>query len=127
MSSNRPGMKRYQSLGVKQIIAASGAVTAHGGSKLRPEVMAAMNDTAGLLVDMEALNRQAGQVLAHHTGAQAGLVTSGAAGGLVLQAAAVVAGNDPARPIVKTKGRNAVGTARPEKLGLCESFGPRQK
>ena len=97
MSSNGPGMKRYQSLGVKQIIAASGAVTAHGGSKLRPEVMAAMNDTAGLLVDMEALNRQAGQVLADHTGAQAGLVTSGAAGGLVLQAAAVVAGNDPAR------------------------------
>ena len=58
MSPNGPGMKRYQSLGVKQIIAASGAVTAHGGSKLRPEVMAAMNDTAGLLVDMEALNRQ---------------------------------------------------------------------
>ena len=96
MSSKRPGVQCYRSLGVTPIIAASGPVTTHGGSKLRPEVMAAMNDAACVMVDMEALNRQAGRVLARHTGAQAGLVTSGAAGGLVLQAAAVVAGQDPA-------------------------------
>ena len=38
----------------------------------------------------------AGNIIARHTGAEAGLVTSGAAGGLILQAAAVIAGNDPA-------------------------------
>ena len=96
MGTDGPGAQRYHALGVKPILAASGPITAHGGSKLRPEVMAAMNDAAGVMVDMEALNREAGEVLARHTGAEAGLVTSGAAGGLVLQAAAVVAGRDPA-------------------------------
>ena len=39
----------------------------------------------------------AGNIIARHTGAEAGLVTSGAAGGLILQASAVIAGNDPAK------------------------------
>lgn len=95
-SSIGPGLQRYQNLGVRPVIAAGGPVTKQGGSRLRPEVMAAMNDAAGILVDMEELNQRAGEVLARHTGAEAGVVSSGAAGALVLQAAAVVAGNDPA-------------------------------
>lgn len=97
MSLNTPGAAHYRALGVEPIIAACGANTAQGGSKLRPEVMEAMNATAGVMVEMEALNRRAGAALARHTGAQAGMVSSGSAGGLVLQAIAVVAGNDPAR------------------------------
>lgn len=96
MSTVGPGLQRYQTLGVRPVIAAGGPVTKQGGSRLRPEVMAAMNDAAGILVDMEDLNQRAGEVLARHTGAEAGLVSSGAAGALVLQAAAVVAGNNPA-------------------------------
>jgi L-seryl-tRNA(Ser) seleniumtransferase len=97
MAMSGPGTEYYRALGVEPIIAAGGANTAQGGSKLRPEVMARMNATAGVMVEMEELNRRAGEVLARHTGAEAGLVCSGSAGGLVLQAAAVLAGDDPAR------------------------------
>lgn len=90
------GAEHYRALGVEPIISACGSNTARGGSKLRPEVMAAMNSCAGVMVEMDELNRRAGAVLARHTGAQAGLVSSGSAGGLILQAAAVVAGTNPA-------------------------------
>ena len=87
----------YRSIGVNSIISASGSTTAYGGSKLRPEVMDAMNRASNAMVNMDELNRAAGRVLADITGAEAGFVCSGAAGGLVLQAAAVVAGSDPAK------------------------------
>jgi L-seryl-tRNA(Ser) seleniumtransferase len=58
------------------------------------EVMA---EAAGVLVDMAELNEKAGEVIARLTGAEAGFVCSGAAGGLVLQAAACIAGNDPVK------------------------------
>jgi L-seryl-tRNA(Ser) seleniumtransferase len=85
----------YRDLGVRPVITASGATTAYGGSKLRPEVMEAMNSAATVMVEIDELNRAAGAVIAELTGAEAGLVSSGAAGGLVLQAAACVAGSDP--------------------------------
>ena len=85
----------YRDLGVKPVITASGATTAYGGSKLRPEVMEAMNGAATVMVEIGELHRAAGKVIAELTGAEAGLVASGAAGGLVLQAAACVAGSDP--------------------------------
>lgn len=97
MVLSKPGVAHYRQMGVEPIIAACGANTAQGGTRLRPEVMAAMNEAAGVMVELGELNRAAGAVLARHTGAEAGLVCSGSAGGLVLQAAAVVAGNDPAR------------------------------
>jgi L-seryl-tRNA(Ser) seleniumtransferase len=89
----------YRHIGVTPVIAACGATTAVGGSKLRPEVMAAMNAAAGIMVELEELNRRSGALLAAYTGAEAGLVCSGSAGGLVLQAAAVVAGSDPAQMV----------------------------
>ena len=85
----------YRDLGVRPAITASGATTAYGGSKLRPEVMEAMNSAATVMVEVAELHRAAGKVIAELTGAEAGLVASGAAGGLVLQAAACVAGSDP--------------------------------
>jgi L-seryl-tRNA(Ser) seleniumtransferase len=91
------GEEIYRSLGVKPAIAACGATTMRGGSKLRPEVMQAMNAAATVMVDMDELNRRAGEVLALHTGAEAGFVSSGSAGGLVLQAAAVIVGSDTAK------------------------------
>ncbi|MCP5150443.1 MAG: aminotransferase class V-fold PLP-dependent enzyme [Chromatiales bacterium] len=96
MALTGEGADIYRSLGVRPIITASGSTTARGGSKLRPEVKAAMNATAGVMVDMAELNRRAGEVLARHTGAEAGFVSSGSAGGLILQSAAVVARGDPA-------------------------------
>lgn len=97
MNDTNLGEAIYRSLGVSPAIAACGATTMRGGSKLRPEVMEAMNAVATVMVDMDELNRRAGEVLARITGAEAGFVSSGSAGGLVLQAAAVVAGTDLAK------------------------------
>ena len=85
----------YRSLGVDPAIIASGNTTAYGGSKLRPEVFDAMNKASNVMVNMDQLNRQAGKFIAEITGAEAGFVASGSAGGLVMQAAAVIAGSDP--------------------------------
>ncbi len=86
----------YSSLGVKRIITASGSTTAYGGSKTRPEIHDAMNKASQMMVSLDDLNRAASRIIADATGAEAGFVASGAAGGLVLQAAAVIAGSDPA-------------------------------
>ncbi len=93
------GANIYRSLGVKPAIVASGSTTLYGGSKLRPEVLDAMEKTSGAMVNLDDLNVAAGKVIAEATGAEAGLVTSGSAGGLVLQAAAVMAGSDPAKMV----------------------------
>lgn len=97
MNRSNLGEEIYRSLGVSPAIAACGATTRRGGSKLRPQVMEAMNAVATVMVDMDELNRRGGEVLARITGAEAGFVSSGSAGGLVLQAAAVIAGSDPAK------------------------------
>ena len=90
-----PGKDILESLGLSPVISATGTVTAYGGSRLRPEVMDAMNRASNTMVNMDELNLAVGKQIAEVTGAEAGMVTSGAAGGLILQAAAVVAGSDP--------------------------------
>lgn len=92
-----PAESILNSLGIGSVISASGTVTRYGGSRLRSEIMDAMLKASNTMVNIDDLNRAAGKVVAQYTGAEAGLVTSGAAGGLVLQAAAVIAGQDPAK------------------------------
>ncbi len=87
----------YQRYGVRPIINAAGSVTRLGGSRTRREALAAMEQAAGTLVDMTDLNARAGEVVARVTGAEAGFICNGAASGLILQAAAVIAGNDPVK------------------------------
>ena len=84
MALTGEGADIYRSIGVTPVITASGSTTARGGTKLRPEVMDAMNQAAGVMVDMDELNKAAGKVIAKHTGAEAGFVCSGSAGGLIL-------------------------------------------
>ena len=90
------GAEIYRALGVTPAIVASGTTTMYGGSKLRPEVADIMEKASRTMIHLDDLNLAAGRVIAEITGAESGLVTSGAAGGLVLQAAAVMAGKDPA-------------------------------
>ena len=87
----------YQRLGVAPIINAAGSITRLGGTRTRPETLGLMARAARVMVNMDDLNRAAGKELARLTGAEAGFVCSGAAGGLVLQAAAVIAGSDPVK------------------------------
>ena len=85
----------YAGLGVRSIINASGSVTRYGGTRTRPEVLQLMTGAARVMVNIDELNRKAGEEIARLTGAEAGLVCSGAAGGLLLQAIACIAGTDP--------------------------------
>ncbi|MCI0899453.1 MAG: aminotransferase class V-fold PLP-dependent enzyme [Chloroflexi bacterium] len=87
----------YQRLGVEPIINAAGSVTKYGGTRTRPEVLEVMAGAARIMVNVDELNRKAGEEIARLTGAEAGFVCSGAAGGLVLQAAACIAGQDPVK------------------------------
>ncbi|MEK8144484.1 hypothetical protein NKH18_30210 [Streptomyces sp. M10(2022)] len=87
----------YEELGLRPAINASGKMTALGGSVLDDGVVAAMGEAARSHVVMEDLLRAAGQVIATATGAEDGCPTTGAASGVAIAVAAVVAGSDPAR------------------------------
>jgi L-seryl-tRNA(Ser) seleniumtransferase len=87
----------YDDLGVRTIINAKGPSTRVSGGFLAPEVAAAMAEAATRCVDMAELQAGASRILAAATGAEAGIVTSGAAAGLLLGTAACVAGLEPGR------------------------------
>jgi len=93
-------MKRgriYQELGVKPVINAMGTQTVHGGCIMEPETTRAMEEASRVMIRMRDLNDRAGEIIAKHTGAEAGLVAAGAAAGMMLQAAACMTGKDPAK------------------------------
>ena len=80
----------------RRVVNARGYSTKVGGSRLSPEVMAAMAEAAGMFVRIEDIQASAGAVIADITGAEAGYVTAGAAAGLTMAAAAAIARLDPA-------------------------------
>jgi L-seryl-tRNA(Ser) seleniumtransferase len=84
----------YDELGVRTVINASGTLTRLGGSRMAPEVLAAMAEAAASFVHIDELQAQAGRVIAEATGAEAGYVVTGAAAGLTLGTIACVAGLD---------------------------------
>jgi L-seryl-tRNA(Ser) seleniumtransferase len=84
-------------LGVPRRINAAGTLTRLGGSLMAPEVLDAMREAASSSVDMAELQSAASRRIAALTGAEAGLVTSGASAGLTLATAACLAGWDAAR------------------------------
>ena len=90
-------MSVYARFGVRTVINACGTVTRLSGGRMHPEVAAAMVAASGECVDMIDLQAAACRVIARITGAQAGIVTSGASAGILLGAAACLAGLDPAR------------------------------
>ena len=90
-------MDIYQRLGVTKRVNGAGLLTRLGGSLMDNEVLGAMREAAGAYVDMAELQTKAGEIVARHTGAEAAIVTSGAAAALTLAAAACLAGTDVAR------------------------------
>jgi L-seryl-tRNA(Ser) seleniumtransferase len=86
-----------QSLGVTRRLNAAGSLTRLGGALMEPEVLRTMEEAAACSVDMAELQTAASQRIAALTGAEAGLVTTGASAGLTLATAACLAGWDPAR------------------------------
>jgi L-seryl-tRNA(Ser) seleniumtransferase len=85
----------YERLGVMPIINACGPNTRLSGGIMAPEVAQAMVEASRHCVDMVELQARASVVIAEATGAEAGLVTSGAAAGVLLGLAACMTGLDP--------------------------------
>jgi L-seryl-tRNA(Ser) seleniumtransferase len=86
----------YEALGVKHVINATGTVTNLGGSLMPPEVVSAWRDAARHFVNLLDLQDRVGERIARLAGVEAALVTTGAAGALVLGTAAAVTRGDPA-------------------------------
>ena len=87
----------YEELGVRKVINACGTITLLGGSIMDDETIKAMNEAAKSFVYMKELMEKAGEIIAEITGAEKGLVTSGAAASLALAAAACMTGKDLAK------------------------------
>lgn len=84
----------YDDLGVPRVINAVGDHTRIGGTRIRQEALNAMHDAGTAFVSLYDLQVCACERISAITGAEAGLVTNGAASGLVLAAAAAIAGTD---------------------------------
>ena len=64
---------------------------------MAPEVLRAMQEASTAFVDLRELHLAAGEVVARMCGAEAGLVTGGAAASNILMAAACMTGDDPSK------------------------------
>jgi uncharacterized pyridoxal phosphate-dependent enzyme len=89
----------YAPIGVKPLINARGTVTIVGATRTLPEVKRAMEAAAREYVQLDELMDGVGRRLAELTGAEWGIVTSGASAALTMAAAACVAGGDPDRMV----------------------------
>jgi uncharacterized pyridoxal phosphate-dependent enzyme len=87
----------YSQIGVRPFINARGTWTYLSASLELPAVRAAKQEAAKHFVDIFELQRAAGRRLAELSGAESGMVTSGAAGAIASATAACIAGTDPAK------------------------------
>src|SRR6476620_5798620 len=87
----------YDRLGVRPIINACGPNTRLSGGIMSDEAVRAMAEASQYCVDMFELQARASDIVAEVTGAEAGLVTSGASAALLVGLAACVTGLDPAK------------------------------
>jgi uncharacterized pyridoxal phosphate-dependent enzyme len=84
----------YEQLGVRPLINARGTYTYLSGSLELPGARQALQAAASQFVDLFELQRAAGKWLAARSGAESGMVTSGAAAAMALATAACIAGTD---------------------------------
>jgi L-seryl-tRNA(Ser) seleniumtransferase len=82
-------------LGLKPVINAAATLTKLGGSLMPPEVIAAMAEGARSFVDLTELQRAVAARIAELTRNEAAYISSGAAGGIVVTVASLIAGTDP--------------------------------
>jgi uncharacterized pyridoxal phosphate-dependent enzyme len=85
----------YSRLGVKTVINCRGTWTYLSGSLQFPEARQAQEEAGRYFVNMVDLHKAVGRRLAELTGAESGIITSGAAGAMAAATAACMAGSDP--------------------------------
>jgi seryl-tRNA(Sec) selenium transferase len=84
-------------LGVRPHIGAHEHISRLGGSRMTPEVIAALEEANGFFVDMDELNDAAGRRIAELIGAEDAIVTAGGFSAMILGAAGCLTGTDPER------------------------------
>ena len=89
-----PRQNVYSRLGVKTVINCRGTWTYLSGSLEFPEVRQAQVEAAQHFVNMLELQRAVGRRLSELTGAESGIITSGAAGAMAAATAGCMAGTD---------------------------------
>lgn len=87
----------FERLRLARVVNATGTVTRLGASPIDPRVIAAMTAAAQSSLDIGELQGRASEVISLLTGAEAGIVSSGAMAGLLVGAAACIAGFDAAK------------------------------
>jgi D-glucosaminate-6-phosphate ammonia-lyase len=87
-------MSIFKQWGLRQVMNASGKMTALGATAVVPEVAAALAAGASEYVVMDELLAAAGERIARATGAEFAVPTIGAAAGIAIAVAACVAGKD---------------------------------
>ena len=85
----------FATLAVAPVINASGKMTALGGTAQSPAVSRAQAKAATQHVDLTELRRAAAGRVAELSGAEDACITTGAAAGICIATAAVIAGTDP--------------------------------
>jgi len=114
----------FKELGVRPFINAAGTYTALTASLMPPEVMAAIEYASRHYVHLNKLQEAVGAKIATLVGAEAAMVTSGAAGALAVGTAACVTGKDP-KKILKvpdlTGMKNEVIVQRSHRYGYDHS------
>ena len=90
-------MHIYERLGVRTVFNAVGTSTRLGGSLMCPEALTAMVEASQRSVRIEELQAAASRIIAEHTGAEAGFVTTGAFAALALATGASIARLDVRR------------------------------
>jgi uncharacterized pyridoxal phosphate-dependent enzyme len=90
-----PNSNVYSRLGVKTIINCRGTWTYLSGSLQFPGAREAQAEAGRYFVNMVELQHAVGRRLAELTGAESGIITSGAAGAMAAATAACMAGSDP--------------------------------
>ena len=125
MTPAKPVPAIYRRLGIRPIIHGCGTTTRYGGTLLRPEALETMREASTALVNLDELNEAAGAAIARMLGAEAAFVTAGASSGLILQAAACIAGADPAKitRLPDTQGmRNEIVIQRAHRFAYDQAY-----
>lgn len=116
----------YDEIGVTRVLNAAGSMTYLGGSLIAPEVLEKMNEAAGSFVVMEELLDWAGAEIARLAGVEAGMVTTGSAGAIVLACAACITGDDRGRMRALPRaegGRNEFVMQKQHRIGFDHAVG----
>ncbi|MFJ7734792.1 DgaE family pyridoxal phosphate-dependent ammonia lyase [Lysinibacillus sp. NPDC097287] len=87
-------MSIFEQLGLSPVINASGKMTALGASAVSEEVAQALKEASQDYVNIDEMMKFAGTVIAEITGAEDGCPTNGAAAGIAISTAAIIAGEN---------------------------------